>query len=80
MARSNATDKQPKPESDSPAVTEVGSVIVESAQGSMITVYPLRTYLDGKEMRRAGEPYQVAKHEAAVLKAKKLVSDEEPKA
>ena len=80
MARTSSTDKQPNSESDScAAVGNDAQASTEKTQSSEVTVYPLRTYLDGKDMRRVGEPYQVAKHEAAVLKAKKLATDEKPK-
>ncbi|MEB0027593.1 hypothetical protein QN375_17725 [Pseudomonas sp. MH9.2] len=44
-----------------------------------VTIYPLRSYLDGKEIKRAGgEGYESPKHEAAQLIAKGLATDEKP--
>jgi hypothetical protein len=53
----------------------------ESSADSFVTLYPLRSYLDGKEIRRAGgTSYKSPKHEASLLIAKGLASDEDPKA
>jgi hypothetical protein len=53
----------------------------EPSVDSFVTLYPLRSYLDGKEIRRAGgTSYKSPKHEASLLIAKGLASDEDPKA
>lgn len=45
-----------------------------------LTIYPLRSYLDGKEIRRAGgEGYRSPKHDAASLIAAGLATDKNPK-
>jgi hypothetical protein len=44
------------------------------------TIYPLRSYLDGKEVRRAGgKGYQSPKHDAVSLVAAGLATDKKPK-
>lgn len=49
--------------------------------GSKITIYPLRSYLDGKEIRRAGgKSYPSPKHDAVLLIAARLATDKDPKA
>lgn len=46
-----------------------------------IMIYPLRSYLDGKEIRRAGgEGYKSPKHDAVSLVAAGLATDKKPKA
>lgn len=48
---------------------------------SSVTIYPLRSYLDGKEIKRAGgEGYKSPKHDANLLIAKGLATDTNPKA
>ncbi|MDU8357987.1 hypothetical protein [Pseudomonas syringae group sp. J309-1] len=62
-------------ESDVAAVVAVGD-----DEGNLITIYPLRSYLDGKEIRRAGgEGYKSAKHDAVSLIAAGLATDQKPK-
>jgi hypothetical protein len=46
-----------------------------------VTIYPLRSYLDGKEVRRAGGGgYKSPKHDAVSLIAAGLATDKKPKA
>jgi len=46
-----------------------------------VTIYPLRSYLDGKEVRRAGgKGYKSPKHDAVSLVAAGLATDKQPKA
>ncbi|MGA9222354.1 MAG: hypothetical protein WBZ57_14300, partial [Pseudomonas graminis] len=45
-----------------------------------IMIYPLRSYLDGKEIRRAGgKGYKSPKHDAVSLVAAGLATDKNPK-
>lgn len=54
---------------------------VDSADKGEITIYPLRSYLDGKEVRRAGGAgYKSPKHDAVSLIAAGLATDKKPKA
>lgn len=49
-------------------------------QDSMLTIYPLRSYLDGKDIKRAGgEGYKSPKHDAVLLIAKGLATQTNPK-
>lgn len=49
-------------------------------QSGMLTLYPLRSYLDGKDIKRAGgEGYQSPKHDAALLIAKGLATLTDPR-
>lgn len=49
-------------------------------QSGMLTLYPLRSYLDGKDIKRAGgEGYQSPKHDAALLIAKGLATLNDPR-
>jgi hypothetical protein len=49
--------------------------------GNEIMIYPVRSYLDGKEIRRAGgEGYKSPKHDAVSLVAAGLATDRKPKA
>lgn len=49
--------------------------------GNEIMIYPVRSYLDGKEIRRAGgEGYKSPKHDAVSLVAAGLATDKKPKA
>ena len=68
---------------ESTVALEGGAQILdaEPSADSSVTLYPLRSYLDGKEIRRAGgTSYKSPKHEASLLIAKGLASDEDPKA
>lgn len=63
-------DPQPEPEPEPAAVQ----------QDSMLTIYPLRSYLDGKDIKRAGgESYKSPKHDAVLLIAKGLATQTDPK-
>ncbi|MEQ7920242.1 hypothetical protein ABQX22_13690 [Xanthomonas sp. WHRI 1810A] len=64
----------------------VGQAAVPDAQANglgdtgEITLYPLRSYLDGKEVRRAGgKGYKSPKHDAVSLIAADLATDKKPK-
>lgn len=63
---------QPEPEPEpEPAAVQ---------QDSMLTIYPLRSYLDGKDIKRAGgEGYKSPKHDAVLLIAKGLATQTDPK-
>ena len=67
-------DHQPEPEPEpepEPAAVQ---------QDSMLTIYPLRSYLDGKDIKRAGgEGYKSPKHDAVLLIAKGLATQTDPK-
>jgi len=53
---------------------------VVAEDSSEITIYPLRSYLDGKEVRRAGgKGYKSPKHDAVSLIAAGLATDKQPK-
>lgn len=68
----------------SAAVTDPDVLAVGDSVGSTaaeVTIYPLRSYLDGKEIRRAGGAgYKSAKHDAVSLMAAGLATDKNPKA
>ena len=65
-------DPEPEPEPEpEPAAVQ---------QDSMLTIYPLRSYLDGKDIKRAGgEGYKSPKHDAVLLIAKGLATQTDPK-
>lgn len=49
-------------------------------QSGMLTLYPIRSYLDGKDIKRAGgEGYKSPKHDAVLLIAKGLATLTDPK-
>lgn len=53
----------------------------DSTSGNQMVIYPVRSYLDGKEIRQAGGAgYASPKHEALLLIAKGLATDTDPKA
>lgn len=68
--------------------TDAGSVAAHADAPSAaaedtgeVTIYPLRSYLDGKEVRRAGgKGYKSPKHDAVSLVAAGLATDQKPKA
>jgi hypothetical protein len=72
---------------DSPAM-DVGAVDANvitatsvQASDNSIMIYPLRSYLDGKEIRRrGGAGYLSPKHDAISLIAAGLATDKDPKA
>lgn len=48
--------------------------------GNEVMIYPVRSYLDGKEIRRAGgKGYKSPKHDAVSLVAAGLATDKKPK-
>jgi hypothetical protein len=52
-----------------------------ASSGNQMVIYPVRSYLDGKEIRQAGGAgYASPKHEALLLIAKGLATDTDPKA
>lgn len=54
---------------------------VQADEKGEVTVYPLRSYLDGNEVRRAGgKGYASPKHDAVSLIAAGLATDKNPKA
>lgn len=53
----------------------------EQASDNSIMIYPLRSYLDGKEIRRrGGAGYLSPKHDATSLIAAGLATDKDPRA
>jgi hypothetical protein len=53
----------------------------EAEDGNEVMIYPVRSYLDGKEIRRAGgKGYKSPKHDAVSLVAAGLATDKKPKA
>lgn len=65
------------------ATADAGTLEAELTGASTtaeVTIYPLRSYLDGKEVRRAGgEGYKSPKHDAVSLIAAGLATDKKPK-
>jgi hypothetical protein len=54
--------------------------LTEASSTAEVTIYPLRSYLDGKEVRRAGgDGYKSPKHDAVSLIAAGLATDKKPK-
>ncbi|KWV72169.1 hypothetical protein [Pseudomonas fluorescens] len=77
MARETAS--QPKVAATPTDKTDTAAA--EVVAGSEITIYPLRSYLDDKEVRRAGgKGYKSPKHDAVSLIAAGLATDKNPKA
>lgn len=65
---------------DVAAVDAVTAASVQASDNS-IMIYPLRSYLDGKEIRRrGGAGYLSPKHDATSLIAAGLATDKDPKA
>lgn len=71
---------------DAEAVT-ISSPVIDSSPLSLaaadadnqLVIYPIRSYLDGKEIRQAGGVgYASPKHEALLLIAKGLATDQKP--
>ncbi len=70
------TGVDPQPEPEPEPEPELAAV----QQNSMLTIYPLRSYLDGKDIKRAGgEGYKSPKHDAVLLIAKGLATQTNPK-
>jgi len=67
---------------DQQSTTQAEGIQPEAENGQHgVTIYPLRSYLDGKEIRRAGgKGYESPKHVATQLIAKELATDEKPEA
>lgn len=88
MARTNANAASVTTvqASSNPSAASAESDVLEggkSVEGATaeITIYPLRSYMDGKEIRRAGGAgYKSAKHDAVSLIAAGLATDKNPKA
>lgn len=54
---------------------------IDDSPGNRMVIYPIRSYLDGKEIRQAGGAgYDSPKHEALLLIAKGLATETDPKA
>lgn len=70
--------------SNTPAVASLtdDSVLKNSENESgEVTIYPLKSYLDGKEIRHAGgDGYKSPKHDAVQLIAAGLATETEPQA
>jgi hypothetical protein len=68
------------PASDAAAAGDQLQADGAAEDGSEIMIYPVRSYLDGKEIRRAGgEGYKSPKHDAVSLVAAGLATDKKPK-
>jgi hypothetical protein len=66
---------------DADADADVDAQIDGAGDTAEVTIYPLRSYLDGKEVRRAGgKGYKSPKHDAVSLIAAGLATDKKPKA
>ncbi|KAI2693134.1 hypothetical protein [Pseudomonas sp. TNT3] len=67
---------------DSPPITPPAfDADADVNSGNQIVIYPVRSYLDGKEIRQAGGVgYASPKHEALLLIAKGLATDTDPRA
>lgn len=65
------------------AIVDAGTLeaeLTEASKTADVTIYPLRSYLDGKEVRRAGgEGYKSPKHDAVSLIAAGLATDKKQK-
>lgn len=63
---------------DSPPLSPPASD-ADATSGNLMVIYPIRSYLDGKEIRQAGGVgYASPKHEALLLIAKGLATDQKP--
>ena len=95
MARANPSDANNTPAQNSsdkasagdkptaslsPDATASGSQGGDTGDNGEITIYPLRSYLDGTDIRRAGGAgYKSPKHDAVSLIAAGLATDKNPK-
>ena len=62
-----------------PAVDSPTLTLSTADVDNQIVIYPIRSYLDGKEIRQAGGVgYASPKHEALLLIAKGLATDQKP--
>lgn len=76
--KSSAGDKPTAPSSLGPNAS--GSQGGDADENGEITIFPLRSYLDGAEIRRAGGAgYKSPKHDAVSLIAAGLATDKSPK-
>ena len=81
MARENTNPsaKEATIKIESGIEADAGSAPAETDRAEII-IYPLRSYLDGQEIRRAGgEGYKSPKHDAVSLIAAGLATDINPK-
>ncbi len=67
---------------DGPTLSSAASEAdTDDGPGNRMVIYPIRSYLDGKEIRQAGGAgYDSPKHEALLLIAKGLATETDPKA
>lgn len=66
---------------ENPSTTDQANAGADAEDNGEITIYPLRSYLDGKDIRRAGgKGYKSPKHDAVSLIAAGLATDKKPKA
>ena len=96
MARKNqkglvAQSRDSTPETSAPDDQDALSSLIQSAESQQaqaptsvdeggVTLWPLRSYLDQGEVKRAGgKPYQATRYQATQLIAKGLASDSEPR-
>ncbi|VVQ17034.1 hypothetical protein PS914_05949 [Pseudomonas fluorescens] len=62
-----------------PVVDSLTLTLPAADADKQIVIYPVRSYLDGKEIRQAGGVgYASPKHEALLLIAKGLATDQKP--
>ena len=63
----------------SPVVDSSPLSLAAADADNQLVIYPIRSYLDGKEIRQAGGVgYASPKHEALLLIAKGLATDQKP--
>lgn len=66
---------------EKPSASDKANADADAEDKGEITIYPLRSYLDGKDIRRAGgKGYKSPKHDAVSLIAAGLATDKKPKA
>lgn len=73
-----------RPKKVAPAPDSAGEAPLASGQSekntSEVTIYPLRSYMDGGEIKRRGGPgYTVARRHADVMVAQGLAATEKPR-
>lgn len=81
MARENTSQStKGAPITEKSSIEPSAESVSTEAANAEITIYPLRSYLDGKEVRRAGgKGYKSPKHDAVSLIAAGLATDKNPK-
>jgi hypothetical protein len=81
MARENTSPSTKEATIQIESSTEADAKSVQpEVDNAEIIIYPLRSYLDGQEIRRAGgEGYKSPKHDAVSLIAAGLATDTNPK-